>query len=231
MRLSSICICLRSCRSSAPSGSSSRSTDGRLTSARASATRWRCPPESWLGRARARSCSETSSSASATRVCTSGFGHLLAPQAEGDVVLHAQVVEQRVGLEHRVDVAAVRRDLGDVVAVEADRAVRGLLEAGDQAQRRRLPAARRAEQREELALADREVQRVDRGERAEVLRDLLELDRRGHSLLPVRTAIPLSCRPSSRGNATARQIRSADTSIITVPTALIVGEMPKRRAE
>src|SRR5437899_1195498 len=33
----------------APRGSSSSSTCGRLTSARASATRWRWPPESWLG--------------------------------------------------------------------------------------------------------------------------------------------------------------------------------------
>ena len=47
---SSSCICSRSLRSSAPSGSSSSSTFGRLTSARASATRWRWPPESWPGR-------------------------------------------------------------------------------------------------------------------------------------------------------------------------------------
>ena len=46
---SSTCIAWRSFRSSAPSGSSSSSTRGRITSARASATRWRCPPESWAG--------------------------------------------------------------------------------------------------------------------------------------------------------------------------------------
>src|SRR5436305_594346 len=40
------CISWRNFRSSAPSGSSSRSTDGELTIARASATRWRCPPQS-----------------------------------------------------------------------------------------------------------------------------------------------------------------------------------------
>ena len=49
MRFSSICISWRSLRSSAPSGSSSSSTSGWLTIARASATRWRCPPESWTG--------------------------------------------------------------------------------------------------------------------------------------------------------------------------------------
>ena len=43
---SSICISRRSLRSSAASGSSSRSTVGRLTRARASATRCCCPPDS-----------------------------------------------------------------------------------------------------------------------------------------------------------------------------------------
>src|SRR6266496_2415310 len=45
----SSCICLRSFRSSAPSGSSRSSTRGRLTSARARATRCCWPPESWRG--------------------------------------------------------------------------------------------------------------------------------------------------------------------------------------
>ncbi len=49
MLLSSIWRPLRSLRSSAPSGSSSSSTAGRLTSARASATRCCWPPESWRG--------------------------------------------------------------------------------------------------------------------------------------------------------------------------------------
>ena len=48
-RLSSTCIAVRSLRSSAASGSSSSSTVGRLTSARASATRCRWPPESCVG--------------------------------------------------------------------------------------------------------------------------------------------------------------------------------------
>ena len=44
IRLSSTCICRRSLRSSAPSGSSSSSTAGLLTIARARATRCCCPP-------------------------------------------------------------------------------------------------------------------------------------------------------------------------------------------
>ena len=54
MPFSSTCICLRSFRSSAPSGSSSRSTAGRFTSARASATRCFCPPDSSRGFERSR---------------------------------------------------------------------------------------------------------------------------------------------------------------------------------
>jgi hypothetical protein len=63
--LSSTCIALRSLRSSAPSGSSSSSTFGCITSARASATRCCMPPESSAGLACSRPVRRTSSSASA----------------------------------------------------------------------------------------------------------------------------------------------------------------------
>ena len=49
-RTSSKRVPSRSLRSSAASGSSSSRSLGRLTSARASATRWRWPPESCAGR-------------------------------------------------------------------------------------------------------------------------------------------------------------------------------------
>ena len=72
----------------------------------------------------------------------------------GDVVQHAHVREQRVALEHGVDVAPVRRDADGVDAADEDLALVRLLEAGHEPQRRRLAAAGRPEQREELALAD-----------------------------------------------------------------------------
>src|SRR6185437_6689388 len=50
-------------------------------------------------------------------------------------------------------------------------------EAGDHSQRRRLTAAARAEQREELAVADREAHVVDRRGFAEALADALQFDR------------------------------------------------------
>ena len=58
---------------------------------------------------------------------------------------------------------------GDVVAVDQDLARGRLLEAGDHPQRRRLAAAGRAEQGEELALRDLEVELAHRDEVAELL--------------------------------------------------------------
>ena len=71
IRLSSTCICRRSLRSSAPSGSSSRSTSGRLTTARARATRCCMPPDSCDGFFVATAASSTSSRASMARALAS----------------------------------------------------------------------------------------------------------------------------------------------------------------
>ena len=232
MPLSSTCICLRSFRSSAPSGSSSSSTAGRLTSARASATRCFWPPESSRGFERSRPRSSTSSSASPTRVRISSPGDLAPLQPEGHVVLHVEVLEQRVALEDRVDVAPVGRHGLDRLALEEDLALARLLEAGDHPQRRRLPAARRAEQREELALLDLEVEVVHRDR---VCRSAWSRPRSGSRLTPrsrpTSTPSPLSRRPSRRGSAIARPMSSAETASMRVPIALIVGVTPKRIAE
>ena len=80
MRLSSTCISRRSLRSSAPSGSSSSSTSGWLTSARASATRCCWPPESWWGLRPANWVICTSSSASSVRAAASFSLRRLGPK-------------------------------------------------------------------------------------------------------------------------------------------------------
>ena len=97
-------------------------------------------------------------------------------EAVGDVVEHRHVREQRVGLEHGVDVALVRRDADGRAAVDLDLALRRLVEAGDHAQRGRLAAAGRAEQGEELARAHVEIDRVDRDQLPKSLRDAAQLD-------------------------------------------------------
>src|SRR5262249_37419179 len=63
---------------------------------------------------------------------------------------------------------------------EQDAAAVGQLEARDHAKARRLAAAARPEQGEELALGDLERHVVDRAVAAEVLGDALEGDRDGH---------------------------------------------------
>ena len=177
----------RSLRSSAASGSSSSSTLGRLTSARARATR--C-----AGRRRAargspwRGRRAGPARAPRRRAVDLGASIALAAQAEGDVVPNVEVLEERVALEDGVDVALVGRRAGDVLALEQDRA------RGRVARSRRSSAAssscrsRRAEQREELAARDVEVEVVDDGLLAEQLRQAAQ--RRPRSR---RVAAPASC--------------------------------------
>ncbi len=103
------------------------------------------------------------------------LGRLLVAEAERHVLLHRQVREQRVVLEHRVDVALVRRGLRHVHAVQQDLPLGRPLEARDHPQARGLAAARRAEQREELAGRHLQVDPGDRGEIAEALHQIDEL--------------------------------------------------------
>ena len=84
--------------------------------------------------------------------------------------------EQRVLLKHRVDPALVGRHLRHIRAVKQDLAAGGRLKPAQQAQKRGLAAARRAQQRDELALADVEVDIVEDLRIAEALSYVLDLD-------------------------------------------------------
>src|SRR5262249_2749053 len=100
--------------------------------------------------------------------------HALAPKAERDILVHGEVREERVRLEHGVHVALVRRQPADLAFAEVDLAPARLLETADHPQRRRLAAARRPEQREEAAALDLETEVVDRDDVVELLRDVDE---------------------------------------------------------
>src|SRR5581483_4635231 len=95
-------------------------------------------------------------------------------ERERDVLEHVHVRPDRVRLEHHPEPALVRRHADpplrgeEHAARDRDRPLVGRLEPRDRAQRRRLAAAGRAEQREELALVDLERDVVD-GEHAAVL--------------------------------------------------------------
>jgi hypothetical protein len=65
--------------------------------------------------------------------------HLADVQAERDVLAHRHRRIQRVRLEHHRDVAILRRQVVDDLAVDADLAARHRLEAGDHVEQRRLP--------------------------------------------------------------------------------------------
>jgi hypothetical protein len=120
------------------------------------------------------------------------LGHLLVAQAESEIVVDAHVLIERVILKHHGDIAVARRQMVDHAIADADLTARDVLEAGDHAQGRRLAAARRADQRHELLVGDREVD-VPHGvmERTVVLVELAENDGCHDSLrsaCPLRTA-------------------------------------------
>jgi hypothetical protein len=81
--------------------------------------------------------------------------------------------EQRIALKHHVDRSPMRRHRRHLDAVEHDAAGVRSLEAGDQPQQGGLAAARRAEQREELAVMNVEGKPVDRCRVAEALGEAL----------------------------------------------------------
>ena len=90
------------------------------------------------------------------------LAHLLHLQPVLHVLQHGHVRKQGVVLEHGVDIAIERCQPGDIATLQEDGACRRALEAGDHSQHGGLAAAGRAEQREELAFADAEIDRIDR---------------------------------------------------------------------
>ena len=170
----------RTIASSADSGSSSSSRPGEVASARARAMRCCCPPESWAGNLAPLPGRPTSFSSSSTRARDRRLRHLAVHQAVGDVVGDREVGKERVRLEDDAVVALGRRQDRDVAPGLED-AARGLrLQAGDDAQQGRLAAARRAEEADELALLDRQVDVGERLEGAERLSDALQAQVLGH---------------------------------------------------
>ena len=98
-------------------------------------------------------------------------------QSEGDVLEHAHVRIERVALEHHRHVPLPSAEIVHHVVADADLAVADLLEPGNHAQCRRLPAARRSDEHHELAVRDGEAQVGDGADAvSEHLRDAIERD-------------------------------------------------------
>ena len=113
--------------------------------------------------------------------------------------------------------ARLRRDVGDVAAVEAHDAAFGDLEAADDAQDRRLAGAVRAEQRDALALVDLEVDVEQHLHRAVGEVDVRDLEHRGARALfgalallrPAPRAAPRR-RATGRGGCSGRRSSAGD---------------------
>ena len=90
------------------------------------------------------------------------FGQAFALETKGDVLPNVEVGKQRIRLEHHVDRAVVGRHGRHVLTTEQDAPRRGLLKAREHAQQGRLATTRTAQQRKDLALADRQRDLIDR---------------------------------------------------------------------
>ena len=101
-------------------------------------------------------------------------------KAKGDVLAHGHVREDGVILENHADVALVRGDVVDDPAVKGDGAALDGVEARNHAQQRRLAAAGGAEQREELALPDVQIQVGDDDVLPIFLDDVLKMNPYAH---------------------------------------------------
>ena len=86
-----------------PVGSSASTIAGRPASARAIPTRWRSPPDSWVGRAVSLWPRPTRSSASAARCRRCGDPDPGVQQPVGHVVQHGGVLGEEGLLEHEAD--------------------------------------------------------------------------------------------------------------------------------
>ena len=89
-------------------------------------------------------------------------------QTEGDVVKHVHVAEKGVVLEHEADFTLAYMLGGDVLPIKENLATVGVFQPGDDAQERGFAAAGRAEQGNEFAGGDVEVDVFQRVERSEV---------------------------------------------------------------
>ena len=127
------------------------------------ATRCCMPPDSCHGMCVAKSDSLTSASISALRARRRCLVPTLQLQRQLDVAFDGAPLEQAALLEGHA-VVLVEAGLMRRLAVDDQLAGRRLDQVGDQAQQRRLAAARRPDQRDELATVHGEVdvdQRVD----------------------------------------------------------------------
>lgn len=135
-----------------------------------------------------------------------GLRQALAAQAEGDVLGHAEMRKEGVGLEHHVDRPPVGRVGGDVTVAQQDAPCVRRLEARQHAHQRGLAAAGGPQQGEELTLVDREVRVAHSQGGAERLGDAVETHERLRAeVFPRREGVADAADLRADGNRTLAQ--------------------------
>ena len=105
-----------------------------------------------------------------------GLGRAAHLQAEADVLAHVEMGKERVVLEHHAEPALLRAQGVDPALVEPDRSAGDGKKTRDAVQRRRLSAARRSEQGDELAAPDGQGNVAQGVERPEIAAHTIEPD-------------------------------------------------------
>ena len=129
-----------------------------------------------------------------------GLGRILHAQGKDDVLRDGLMGEEQEVLEHHADVAAIGRQIGDVLSADQHAAFVGELQPGDDAQQGRLARTAGTQQGEELALLDLQIGPVDRGHRAEAPGHGLKLKRRAWHSVPRRQIKERNCLQSAASN-------------------------------
>ena len=151
--------------SSPAAGSSSSTTSGLATSARAIDTSWRCPCESSPA-GRSRNASSPNNSNSARDIVAAALS--IAPGPHEDVLGHRQLVPQLDALERAPETlsyASIRRQIIERRSVERNGAT-AAAESGDRVDHARLARAVRTDQADDGVAVDVEAHAVDRDDTA-----------------------------------------------------------------
>ncbi|MNT13424.1 hypothetical protein D3C72_1483940 [compost metagenome] len=138
------------------------------------------------------------------------LGARLDAQAEGHVLEHAHMLEQRVVLEHKAHLALAHMLVRGIAPGQHDLARIGALQAGDDAQQRGLAAAGRPQQRGQLAFVEIERDVVQRDKVAKALLYVLDLD--AHDACPCKLASGRS------GAASSVSLRARNSTSVLMPS-------------
>ena len=101
-----------------------------------------------------------------------GVRNALRPQRKGDILAHRVMRIEAVALKHHRHAAGARRNIVDDIAADQEVAAGLPFEPADDAQERRLAAARRSQQHHELSVRHRQTNAVHGGNFTKFLDDI-----------------------------------------------------------